>query len=261
MTRALPSLFVSHGAPDLVLGRHPARSFLRNVSGQFPRPRGIVVVSAHWQTSIPMLTSNAAPETIHDFLGWQGELYELTYPAQTSVLLIDQVIAALGEGGFSARTQPARGFDHGAWVPLKLAYPDADIPVVQLSLTRGTASEHFVIGEALAPLAEAGILVVGSGSSVHNLSRLAPEGTPPAYWATSFEHWLHQAVEERDLDQLLAFPRHPHQAFQAHPTPEHLLPLFVAMGAGWSRGQSKRIHHSFSYGSLGMSSYLFGTAA
>jgi 4,5-DOPA dioxygenase extradiol len=256
-----PSLFLAHGAPDLPLTDHVAKRFLASLSGSLPAPRAILIVSAHWEAAAPTLTTSEAPRTVHDFMGWPGELYKITYPAKTDAALIARAGGLLAEAGIAVAEDPRRGYDHGAWVPLSIAYPLAEVPVVQLSLERGgDARRHFEIGRALAPLRAEGVLIVGSGATVHNLRRLAPEGSPPPGWASEFDGWLHDRLGTRDLETLLSFPAQPQTARMAHPTDEHFLPLYVAMGAGWDGGAARRMHASYSYGSVGMACYAFGTA-
>lgn len=260
--RPLPSLFVSHGAPDLVVSGHRAARFLTELGRELPRPEAVLIVSAHWERTALAITTSPAPATIHDFTGWPQELYQLRYPAPGAPWLVGEVADLLAGAGVTLTEDPRRGLDHGAWVPLHLAFPAADIPVAQLSLLRGgSAREHFDIGLALAPLREEGVLILGSGSAVHNLRMMAPEGTAPPEWATGFDTWLTEAIERRDLADLCTFPDRPGEARIAHPTPEHLLPLFVALGAGWATNQSARLHGSWSYGSLSMSAYAFGAKA
>jgi 4,5-DOPA dioxygenase extradiol len=258
----MPSLFLAHGAPDLPLSDHPAKRFLNTLPASIGRPKAIVVISAHWEAHQPTIGTATNPETVYDFAGWPNALYEIHYPARTDRFVIAQIGRCLSDAGIDVATHPSRGYDHGVWVPLALSYTQADIPVIQLSLVhRGTAAEHFKIGLALANLRADQIMIVGSGATVHNLRRLAPEGSLPQPWAIAFEEWLEKALAERDLDTLLSFPGTPQEALTAHPTPEHFLPFYVALGAGWESGGIERIHHSFSYGSVGMACYKFGGGA
>lgn len=255
---SLPSLFLPHGAPDLLLSTHVSKDFLGTLGSRVGRPAAILIVSAHWEAAQPTLTTAAAPETVHDFFGFPDALYRIRYPARTASDLVDWVDDLLADHGVSVARDPARGFDHGAWVPLSLAYPDADIPVVQLSLVRdGSAQQHFEIGRALAPLRDRDVLIVGSGSVTHNLRELGPEGTPPPAWAAAFDDWVSSAVEAGDWDCLMQFPEAPATGRQAHPTPEHFLPFYVAAGAGMPERGTK-LHRSFSHGSISMSAYAFG---
>jgi len=259
---SLPSLFLAHGAPDLILSDHPAKEFLTGFSSQLPRPKSILIVSAHWQSGIPTLTTAEAPQTVYDFSGWPQQLYSLQYPAKTDVDLIERTRALLRGAGIVAREDEKRGYDHGTWVPLLLAYPKADVPVVQLSLQQdGSARRHFEIGQALSPLRDEGVLIIGSGVATHNLGSMAPEGTLAPNWAKDFDQWLDNNIQARNLEHLLEFPNTPAEARRAHPTPEHLMPIFVAMGAGWSGGHSSRLHHSYSYGSISMACFAFGSKA
>lgn len=255
----LPSLFVSHGAPDLALAEHPAASFLAQLGAALPRPKAILVVSAHWERHAPAITTSPSPVTIHDFAGWPRALYDLGYPAPGAPWLAGRVAGLLAAQGLSLATDPLRGLDHGAWVPLRLGWPAADIPVAQLSLIRGgDAAAHLALGRALAPLRGEGVLVLGSGAAVHNLGALTLEGTPPPAWARDFDAWLAEALAAGDREALCQFPAAPPTAHAAHPTPEHLMPLFVALGAGGEAAGAVRLHDSWSYGSLSMAAYAFG---
>ena len=255
-----PSLFLAHGAPDLPLGDHPAKGFLSGLAAQLPRPRAIVVISAHWEAPLTTIATAPEPRTIHDFSGWPGALYDMSYPARTDSAVIGEITRLLEAGQFDYATDPARGYDHGVWVPLSLVYPKADIPVVQIALTRNQSPAfHLRLGQALAPLRENGVLIIGSGASVHNLRGLRPEGSAPPAWALDFENWLESALSANDLDRLLSFPRQPESALLAHPTPEHLMPLFVCLGAGQKDFAFRQLHRSFSHGSVGMACYAFGS--
>lgn len=258
------SLFLPHGAPDLAVSPIPAQRFLRELGATPPRPDGIVIVSAHWETRGLELT--VAPElpTIHDFTGFPTALYRLHYPARTAPHLIEAVRNGLTDGGYSLVENRTRGLDHGAWIPLLLAYPEADIPVVQLSLDRTLdPAALYDLGTALSVLRERNILIVGSGSTVHNLRHAAPEGSPTPDWAREFDAWLDRALRQGDWDSLFAFRRSEYGPI-AHPTDEHLRPLFLAAGAGRARdpgSAARKIHDGFSHGSVGMAAWAFGHAA
>jgi 4,5-DOPA dioxygenase extradiol len=258
----LPSLFLAHGAPDLILSDHVAKQFMCSIGEAIPKPRAILMISAHWEAAPATVTNAPAPETIHDFRGWPAQLYEMQYPARTDADLIEQTAKLLTDAGLDVARDDKRGFDHGVWVPLTLLYPDATIPVVQLSLMRGgDPAAHFAMGEALGSLRDEGVLILGSGATVHNLGALAAEGSPVPPWASAFDQWLLDQLDAHDLKTLLQFPAVPQAARQAHPTIEHFLPLYVAMGAGWRGGTHRRLHHSYSYGSIGMACYGFGSPA
>ncbi|MEW5707856.1 MAG: class III extradiol ring-cleavage dioxygenase [Pseudomonadota bacterium] len=252
-----PVLFVSHGAPTLPLEPTAARDFLRTLGRELERPRAVLAVSAHWATVIPHVTGAYNPSTIHDFWGFPHELYAFKYPAPGAPELAQRAVEALEAEGFEAAIDAERGLDHGAWVPLLIMFPQADVPVVQLSIQPHLGPRHHLhLGEALAPLREEGILVLASGSATHNLyefGRYALDAAPPA-WVAEFSDWLARHVEAGDTETLLAYRRQGPQAAHNHPTEEHLLPLFVALGAG---GRGERVHRSFAHGILAMDVYRF----
>lgn len=253
-----PAVFVSHGAPTLLLEGGPAVDFLAGLGQRLGRPKGIVCVSAHWETDRPAVSAAAAPETIHDFSGFPRELYAMRYPAQGSPTLAARVKDALGSAGIACTVDPARGLDHGAWVPLMKMYPEADIPVLQLSVQPDRdPAHHLAVGRALAPLRAEGVLVLASGSAIHNLRALRWGVDTPEAWAVDFAHWLDRAVEAGAVDDLVDYrDRHPAGAM-AHPTDEHFLPLFAAAGAGGA-GKGERLHASFMHANLGMHAYAWG---
>lgn len=258
--KALPSLFLAHGAPNLPLGDHVAKHFLGSLGERLPRPKAILIISAHWETETPTLGTSKYPDTIYDFGGFSPELYRLRYPAGTDGNLVDRTEALLTEAGHRVVRDATRGYDHGVWVPLMLAYPKADLPVVQLSLQRGgDGNRHFAIGRALAPLRTEGVLIVGSGATVHILRTMSAEGSPTPDWARRFDDRVDRAVTAGDHAALANFQNETEGVHRAHPTPEHFMPLFVAMGAGGHAARARRIHHSFSHGTIGMACYAFGT--
>jgi 4,5-DOPA dioxygenase extradiol len=252
----LPSLFIAHGAPDLPLSRTPARAFTEELGKSYPGVRAVLVVSAHWEARLPTIGTAAAPQTIHDFGGFDDRLYAMRYPARTSPEVIAEVADALRAAGIAFAEDARRGYDHGVWIPLMLAFPRADVPVVQLSLREGaTAAETVALGRALAPLRDKGVLIVGSGAIVHNLRGIGREGTPAPDWARSLDDAIVAAVEAGDEATLFKVLETPGGRI-GHPTPEHLMPLFVALGAGGGPGHA--IHRSFSWGSISMTSFAFG---
>jgi 4,5-DOPA dioxygenase extradiol len=246
----LPALFVSHGAPTLPFDDVPARDFLRGLGQTIGRPRAIVAVSAHWDTAAPLVNSVGSNATIHDFGGFPRALYDIRYPAPGDAALAAQLAALTGAG-----IDTARGLDHGAWVPLLLMYPGADIPVVQLSVqSEQGAAAALALGRKLAPLREDNVLVLGSGGFVHNLGRIAPPGSPEPVWSSAFSAWTIEKLMARDDAALADYrARAPHAAI-AHPSEEHFLPLLVAYGAG---GSTKQLHSSTTFGSLRMDAFAF----
>lgn len=256
--KAMPSLFVSHGAPTLPLETSPARSFLAGLGAAIGRPRAILAVSAHWETDRPAVSAAARPETIHDFYGFPEALYRLRYPAPGAPQLAERVAGLLREEGMPVDIDPARGLDHGAWTPLLLMYPEADIPVTQLSVqTHLGPAYHLRLGEALRPLREEGVLILASGGVTHNLHEFrAGGGRDAPAWVTEFNEWLAATVLAGRTSDLAAYrSKAPHGA-RNHPSEEHLLPLIVAAAAA-SQGEAKRLHASYAYGVIGMDAYRF----
>ena len=253
---SLPALFIAHGAPDLPLSTTPARAFTEALGQRYSGVKAILVISAHWEARVPTIGTASAPETIYDFGGFDDRLYSMRYPARTSAEVVSEVAAALKAAGIAYAEDAHRGYDHGVWIPLMLAFPKADVPVVQLSLRHGaSAAENVALGKALAPLRDKGVLIVGSGAIVHNLRAIAREGTPAPDWAKAVDDFIVTAIETGDEASLLKVLETQGGRI-AHPTPEHLMPLFVALGAGGGAGHA--IHRSFSWGSISMTSFAFG---
>lgn len=239
----------------------PAHRYLKSWGSHNPRPAAILVVSAHWENAGgPLVGLAEKPDTIHDFGGFPRELYEMKYPAHGSPVLAKQSVQLLNDAGFSARTSNTRGLDHGVWVPLSLMYPQADIPVFQVSLIRdGSTAEHYRMGVALQPLQEQGVLVIGSGSVTHNLGEVMGHGQdePAPHWVSDFEDWLANTIEAGRVDDLINYRKMAPHAARNHPTEEHFLPLLVALGAGGSGAVACRVHASRTYGMLTMDAYTF----
>jgi len=257
------SLFVSHGSPTLITDDCAAREFLAGLGATLDRPSAILCISAHWETDVATVSAAPEPETIHDFHGFPEQLYRLRYAARGAPALAERVMELLRGSGLPGTLDPARGLDHGAWVPLMLAYPDADIPVTQLSIQHHLgAAHHLRIGQALAPLREEGVLVLASGSVTHNLQEVMAElragrmETPAPVWAREFDQWIDATISGGHSADLAAYRERAPHAARAHPRDEHLLPLLVAAGAGGARG-GRRLHASFSYGSLSMGAFAF----
>ena len=259
---ALPSLFVSHGAPTLALADSPTGRFLDALGPVLPRPAAILVASAHMDAPRPLLNGNAAPATLHDFGGFPRELYALRYPAPGAPALAARAAALLHDAGFDAATDATAPIDHGVWVPLLRMYPAADIPVVALSVSPARdATWHYALGTALAPLRAESVLVIGSGGFVHNLGALQWQAgdQPTAAWASGFADWMERHVVTGDAAAAQAWRSQAPQPLSAHPTPEHLLPLFVAWGAAGGRG--RRLHAAWELGTLALHAFRFDGAA
>jgi 4,5-DOPA dioxygenase extradiol len=243
----------------LALEDEPATHFLRNVSARWAQPKAIIVASAHFETDRPTLTGSARPETIHDFHGFPDALYALRYNAPGSPELATRLQTILGDVGIKAEIDPARGFDHGAWNPLLLMYPKADIPVVELSIQpHRDAKWHYTIGQALAPLRAENILIMGTGNLTHNLReafRGQHKNVPQ--WVRGFAEWIAEQVKTHNVDALLDWQTRAPYARENHPTPEHFLPFFVALGAG-QKNKAEHLFSNVSLGVLAMDAYAFG---
>ncbi|MCY1407415.1 4,5-DOPA dioxygenase extradiol [compost metagenome] len=254
----LPSLFISHGSPMLALQPGASGPALARLAAELPRPKAIVIVSAHWESHELLVASHPTPETWHDFGGFPAELFAVQYPAAGDPELATEVAALLSQAGLPARLDPQRPFDHGAWVPLSLMYPKADIPVVQVSLPSRQGPElQNRVGQALASLRKQDILLIGSGSITHNLRELdwraGPESVEP--WALAFRDWVVEKLADNDEAALHDYRRQAPHAVRNHPSDEHLLPLYFARGAG---GDFSIAHQGFTLGALGMDIYRFG---
>ena len=253
----LPTLFVSHGAPTLALDAGETGAAWQSLAHGLPRPRAVLCVSAHWTTAAPAVSGPARNATIHDFHGFPAPLYQITYPAPGDPALAERIAGLLSGAGMATTIDRARGLDHGAWVPLRLMYPQADVPTVQLSVQSGQdAGWHYRMGEALASLRAEGVLILGSGGAVHNLRSVAWEGGSAPAWAQEFDDWLAAALAEGRAADLIDWRRAPH-ARQAQPTDEHFLPLFVALGAAGQGARGERVHHGFTLGSMSMAAFKF----
>ena len=260
MTRA-PALFVSHGSPMFALLPGMLGPNLAALGRQLDGLQAIVVVSPHWQTRRVRVTATTAPETIHDFGGFPAALYTLQYTPPGAPALADEIIALLGAAGIEADLDPGRGLDHGAWVPLRHMKPGADIPVVQVSLPIDTDTAGALqLGQALAPLRDRGVLVLGSGSLTHNLSEFRQEVRDPEY-AQAFADWAADAVARRDIDALVDYRARAPFAARAHPTEEHYLPLLVAIGASEDGDDATLVDGGMTYTVLSMDSFGFGLPA
>ncbi|WP_341705209.1 class III extradiol ring-cleavage dioxygenase [Ferrovibrio sp.] len=257
---AMPALFISHGSPMLALEpQRPAHQFMKTAARHWPRPAAILAVSAHWETAEPQVGATAQPDTIHDFFGFPPELYRLHYRAPGAPAVAVQVRDALAAAGIAATLDAQRGLDHGAWSPLHLIYPDADIPVLQLSIqSRRDPAHHLALGRALRGLRDDGVLVFATGSLTHNLRLLDWADSGAVFpWAQDFADWMQEKLAARDDAALLDYRAQAPHAVQAHPTDEHLLPLYVALGAATPDAPAERLHTSFALGGLSMDCYLF----
>ncbi|MCD6009789.1 MAG: class III extradiol ring-cleavage dioxygenase [Pseudomonadota bacterium] len=266
-TQALPTLFVPHGAgPCFFMTWEPADAWsrmadwLRAVPERIgTRPKAVLVVSGHWEAPVFTVNAQRAPPLLYDYSGFPPHTYELTYPVPGSPALAERVQALLGGAGFTSEAESARGLDHGVFIPMKVIYPAADVPIVQLSLRQGLEpAEHLAMGRALAPLRREGVLIVGSGMSYHNMRRFRFDDSTLDPDSVRFDEWLAETValpapaREQRLSDWAAAPG----GRAAHPREEHLLPLHVVAGAaGVDAGQ--HVLQDRVLGSL-QSAFMFG---
>lgn len=245
----------------LALQDSPARRFLQGLAASLPRPKAIVVVSAHWETrAAPAVSLAAQPVTIHDFGGFPQALFEINYRAPGAPELAEQAAALFEAAGIPVGRSAQRGLDHGAWVPLSLIYPDADLPVMQISLVHGAGpAAHEKLGQALSRLRHDGVLVIGSGSLTHNLYEFRGQAVdaPAPQWVLEFEQWMRERLEDNDSAALMDYRKLAPSAERNHPSEEHLLPLFVAMGAAGPGARAQLLHSSVEHGVLAMDAYAF----
>jgi 4,5-DOPA dioxygenase extradiol len=257
--KRLPTLFLSHGSPMHAVSPGVVGDAWVALGHRLPRPKAILIASAHWETSVAMLSGNPKPATIHDFGGFPKALYAIQYPAPGAPALAERAVALLKDAGITAGIDGCRGLDHGAWVPLRWMYPDADVPVVQLAVqpARG-AAHHLALGAALAPLRDEGVLIVGSGHATHNLRDwMGHRSAEPLAYAAAFSTWLGAALAAHDTRALLHYREQAPDAARAHPTEEHWLPLYVAYGAAGEGASVTRVVDGYENGALARDSFLF----
>lgn len=252
----VPALFLAHGSPMVAL-EHTAYTRFLEEYGRGLKPKAIVVFSAHWESEVPAISyTDGIYQMIYDFGGFPPELYAIKYPARGSQEVAALVEERMRKNGISAIRDPIRGLDHGSWTLLYRMYPEADIPVVQISVHPFlSAKEQMAIGQALQGLGKEDILVIGSGATVHNLRLLRWEDQfgKAEPWAMEFDDWLIGKIKERDEESLYRYEQLAPHARLAVPRPEHLVPLFIAFGSGNPQQQGEVIHRSYEFGTL---SYL-----
>ncbi len=257
-TPTMPVLFVSHGAPTMATEEGGAALQLRQAAERLPRPKAILVVSAHWIAPTPTFSTALRPATIHDFRGFPRSLYEMQYLAPGAPAVARRGADLLESHGIPSLLDAERGLDHGVWSPLTLLYPMADIPVTALALDASLdPALHYRIGQALAPLRGQRVTIVASGGATHNMGEVDPEGGRPPDWAVAFDRWLSERIEGRDAEGIVDAEREAPSFAVAHPTPEHFTPLLVALGSAGADYDVEKIVDRFAWGSLSLASWRF----
>lgn len=243
-------IFVCHGGPTLVVEKNEYTDFLKDL-GKKLTPKSVVIFTAHWESEITTISSiDGNYNMIYDFSGFLKELYSIKYPAKGSVEVASKLQSMLCNKGIESKLDENRGLDHGAWDILYLMYPKADIPVVQVSINPGLAmEEQYEIGRAIKEFGKEDILVIGSGSTVHNLATVDWNSEKAEEWAVEFDSWLIEKVENNDKKALFNYRQLAPYAERAVPREEHLVLLFIAMGSG-NRDKPKLLHQSYAYGTL-----------
>jgi 4,5-DOPA dioxygenase extradiol len=232
-TPKMPVLFVGHGSPMNAIEENQFVKGWRDMIKGIPTPKAILCVSAHWETRGTKVTAMDNPKTIHDFGGFAPALYQLQYPAAGDPQTADTTLKLLEDAGWPATLDANRGLDHGAWVPLKIMYPDADIPVLQLSMPTSDPGKLIELGKRLRPLRDEGVLIVGSGFMTHGLPFIRDwsiDANAPG-WSSDFDQWAADAISRGDVDMLASYKDLAPAVNYAHPTVEHFTPLFVTLGA------------------------------
>jgi len=254
----MPALFVGHGSPLNAIEDNAFSRTWREIGERIPRPSAILCVSAHWETRDVHVTAGRAPATIHDFYGFPRALYDIQYPAPGAPELASRVVRLVH--GAQVRPDHARGLDHGSWAVLRLMYPRADIPVLQLSLDTGQpAAFHYLLGQELAPLRDEGVLIVGSGNVVHNLAVMDRGGRGAGYdWAIEFNDVLRERIARREHDALIDYRELHPASTAAIPTPEHYLPLLYSLAVRDEAEPIAFFNDQVALGSISMLSVWIG---
>ncbi|MBL0385696.1 dioxygenase [Tumebacillus sp. ITR2] len=255
----MPTFFLGHGSPMIAIEESPYVEFLqRLVSSLERRPKAVVLFSAHWEAVTQQISRLERYSTIYDFGGFPDALYQIKYEAPGDIALADEIADLLQQAGISSIHNPTRGLDHGAWVPLRHLFPEADIPVVAMSVnSRLTGDGHYLIGKALAALRAQDVLIIGSGGTVHNFSTMKFGGGPTDEWAVTFDEWVTRQIQDWNYESLAnARTEHPYGAYAA-PTPEHYIPLLYAMGAADETRKGTRIYDGYQLGNLSLNCWKF----
>lgn len=257
--RVLPTLFVAHGTPALVTEQSKYTRLLRVLAEKLPKPRAIIVISAHWSSPVQRVSTALQYRTVHDFFGFPEELYRIEYPARGDIAVAMQARELLMQEGVACETEDARGLDHGAWSVLRVMYPEADVPVVAMSVNpKLVPEEQYRIGKALGALREQDVLIIGSGGTVHNLNELDWSHRSVSDWALEFDEWLAEQLETWHLDALFHYEARAPHGKKAVPTTEHFFPLLIAAGAADRGKKARLLHREYQYGTLSLSCWMMG---
>ncbi len=257
--KSLPTVFISHGAPSLLLEDIPAREFLKKLGKRYSNVNAVICISAHWMTHVPTVNMMEKFDTIHDFYGFPSELYSVEYHANGDLELARLTSELIQNSGIPCELDNKRGLDHGAWIPLKLMFPKANMPVFQLSIQNNMDPEkHYALGRAIGELRQERVLILGSGGAVHPLgyAPLRP-GAKTDQWALDFDSWLTKELKMGNYDEVKNYSKFAPTPEKAHPYPDHFMPLITSMGAAEEGSIGDIIHHSWYWGDLGMGAYEF----
>ncbi|WHY85660.1 class III extradiol ring-cleavage dioxygenase [Neobacillus novalis] len=258
----IPSLFVAHGSPLLAIENNEYTKFLTQLGQNMPRPKAVILFSAHWESNVQKVSDVDQYSTIYDFGGFDEALYKIQYPAHGNQQIAKEIEGLFTESGVPFEFDTQRGLDHGAWIVLRLLYPNADIPVISMSVnSRLTPEEQYKIGKTLSALRAQDILVIASGGTVHNLRAVKwNDNGQVDQWALEFEDWLAYHLEKWDLTTLFKYDSLAPNAEIAVPPygSEHFIPIFYAMGAADDSRNATLLHRSFRYGNLSHSVWQFG---
>lgn len=259
----LPSLFIAHGAPLLAIENNEYTKFVNQLGKELPKPKAIILFSAHWEAANQKVSLVDEFETIYDFGGFPEDLYRIQYPAKGNKDVTEEIKALFSKQGIPFDVDTIRGLDHGAWVVLRMLYPNADIPVISMSVNQHlTPEQQYQIGKSLSLLREQDILIIGSGGTVHNLRAVnwGKDGKGEDQWAVDFDQWLEEHLKSWDTASLFDYYSLAPNAQLAVPPygKEHFIPLFYAMGAADNQKQAKLLHRSYRYGNLSHSVWQFG---
>jgi len=257
MNTPMPALFISHGAPSIAIETDDFTRAVDAYGATLEAARAIAIVSAHWQEHDVRVNAVAHPEMIYDFGGFPEALYKIRYEAPGDPTLAREIASLLG----GAELEEQRGWDHGLWVPLRIALPGANVPIVEIAQPFPTTPEQLMtIGRTLAPLRDRGVVIIGSGGIVHNLRRLhrPDKNAPVDDWAREFDTWVAKQLADRDFGTLMRYREIAPHADLAVPTPEHFEPIFITAGATRDTDTLTTIYEGFHYGNLSMRAFAFG---